>query len=419
MIARHTRTVATSVGILWALSFVFAVVAQQGQPSTGLYHADPQHLWNRLHRHLHVRTATDGREFGLDEVDALLWDETRHLLTGPSHTRALDLLDEFLNTDGERLITDSLKRAVLQHDLWAIFDWAVEPRPSDRAARERAALSTRLARVIRRVALTRDQIERLPGTYAGAVRSDRSLPPDLVSSSGDWLPVGGLAPIARRHAEGLSRSAFSVYWSVPGGTAATAAYLRQLWEFPAPFVLDASVAGELRAALNPALPPVPNGTRLALIRTMLLIDESGAIVATELVESIQLRTVDPVHTAFAERKMQRAGLFAGQGGGLRVVEPTDRSFITFSSKGDDLFEQGRAVSGEVTLNGCENCHNSRYRPAVGSVLSIRALLKPESLVDMRNPRWVKWYPTSMAAVEAKAARVDWGLLRGIWQSVPR
>jgi len=421
LITRYARTVATIVSILGAVSFMAAIAGQQNQPPTvpGLYHPDPQHLWNRLHRQLHVRTTVDGREFGQDEVDPLLWDDTRHLLSGPSHARALRLLDEFLNTDGERLITDPLKRAVLQHDLWAVFDWAVATRFDDRDARERDALSTRLGRVIRRLALTRYQVDHLPNSYAEAARSDPSLPADLVGSLGNWLPVGGLAPIARHHASGLSRSAFSVHWCVPGGTGATAAYLKQLWEFPAPFVLDASVEGELRAALNPALPSVPNGTRLALIRTMLLIDQTGAIVPTNLVESIQFHVIGRVHT-FSEHKMQRVRLFAGQAGGLRAVGPVDRSFITFSSKGEDPFEHERhSPSGEVTLSGCDNCHNSRFRPGVESVLSLRAILKPESLVDTRHPRWAKWYPQSSAAVTAKGSRAEWGLLRGIWQSVPR
>jgi hypothetical protein len=421
LITRPAWTVATIAPIVGAVSLMAAVAGYQNGPptATGLYHPDPQHLWNRLHRHLHVRTTADGREFGLDEVDPLLWDETRYLLSGPSHARALRLLDEFLDTGGERLITDPLKRAVLQHDLWAIFDWAVERRYNGHDARQREALSTRLARAIRRLALTREQIDRLPDTYADAVRADPSLPGDLLGSAGDWLPVGGLAPITRQHASALSRSAFSVHWNVPGGTGASADYLKKLWEFPSPFVADLSVDGELRAELNPALPAVPNGTRLALVRTMLLADQAGTIVPTKVVESIQFHVIGAVHT-FSEYKMRRARLFTGQAGGLRAVEPTDRSFITFSAKGDDFFEQGgRGPGGEVTLSGCDNCHGSRFRPAVESVLSIRALLKPESLVDTHHPRWAKWYPQSSAAVAAKGARVEWGLLRGIWQSMPR
>jgi hypothetical protein len=424
LITRHAWTVATIASIVGAVSLMAAVAGYQNGPptATGLYHPDPQHLWNRLHRHLHVRTTADGREFGLDEVDPLLWDETRYLLSGPSHARALRLLDEFLNMGGERLITDPLKRAVLQHDLWNIFDWAVERRYDGRDARQREALSTRLARGIRRLALTREQIDRLPDTYADAVRADPSLPADLLGSGGNWLPVGGLAPIARQHASGLSRSAFSVHWNVPGGTEATAAYLKKLWEFPAPFVADLSVDGELRAALNPALPAVPNGTRLALVRTMLLVDQTGTIVPTKVVESIQFHVIGPVH-AFSEHNMRRARLFAGQAGGLRAVEPTDRSFLTFSAKGDDVFEQGgRGPSGEVTevtLSFCDMCHQSRFVSGVASVLSVRSLLKPETLVDSRHPRWAQWFPQAAAAVAAKNARMDFGVLRGIWQSVPQ
>jgi hypothetical protein len=194
--------------------------------------------------------------------------------------------------------------------------------------------------------------------------------------------------------------------------------LKKLWEFPAPFVADLSVDGELRAALNPALPAVPNGTRLALVRTMLLVDQKGTIVPTKVVESIQFHVIGMVH-AFSEYKMRRTRLFASQAGGLRAVEPGDRGFITFSSKGDDVFEQGRPASGEVTLSGCDNCHGSRFRSAVESVLSIRGVLKPEPLVDTRHPRWAQWYPQSAAAVTAKNARMDFGVLRGIWQSVPR
>jgi hypothetical protein len=117
--------------------------------------------------------------------------------------------------------------------------------------------------------------------------------------------------------------------------------------------------------------------------------------------------------------MRRAKLFAGQSGGLHAVGSADRSFITFSSKGEDVFEQGRPPGSEVTLSGCDNCHGTRFRPSAESVLSIRALLKPEFLFDASHPRWVKWFPQSSAAVTAKGARVEWGLLRGIWQSVPR
>jgi len=137
-------------------------VALWPSPSAGqgLYDPDPNHIWNRVHRHFHVRVTADGREVGEDELDPLLWLSTKYLVTGSSHKRAIELLDEFLRTRAERLVSDPVKRAVFQHDLWKVFDWLAIPGGERDAARR--ALGSRLAKVMRRVALTRDQIERLP-----------------------------------------------------------------------------------------------------------------------------------------------------------------------------------------------------------------------------------------------------------------
>ena len=88
-----------------------------------LYDRNPDHVWNRLYRSFYGRAAADGREYGYDELDPLLWDNTKYHLSGESHDRALRVLDEFLQTHAERLIPDPLKRAILQRDLWAVFDW--------------------------------------------------------------------------------------------------------------------------------------------------------------------------------------------------------------------------------------------------------------------------------------------------------
>jgi hypothetical protein len=146
-----------------------------------LYHADPEHLWNRLHQALFVRVGPDGRLYGQDRLEPLLWPQSKHLLEERSHTRAFALLKEFLKDKGEKLIDDPLKRAVLQRDLWLVFNWLegkhgsfAEPslKPEEvQAARER--LRRWLAAVIGRLALTPDQIKKLPDNYAAAVTSGR------------------------------------------------------------------------------------------------------------------------------------------------------------------------------------------------------------------------------------------------------
>jgi len=45
-----------------------------------LYHADPEHLWNRLHEALFVRVGPDGRTYGQDRLEPLLWRGSKHLL---------------------------------------------------------------------------------------------------------------------------------------------------------------------------------------------------------------------------------------------------------------------------------------------------------------------------------------------------
>src|SRR5262249_20692704 len=127
------------------------------------------------------------------------------------HDAALAVLDEFLKVKGEKLIDDPLKRAVLQRDLWLIFNWLEETRrdfakptldpQAIRTAQEK--LRRPLAAVIGRLALSPEEIRKLPATSAAAVGSGRyarqfeprqpdrpSLPPDLFTADGPWVCVG-------------------------------------------------------------------------------------------------------------------------------------------------------------------------------------------------------------------------------------
>ena len=268
----HMRVALTFVLAMVTIGVTSAGLKQRPSPQVGLYAADPNHLWNRIHRHFHVRVTADGHGYGSDTVDPLLWRETRYLLEGPSHQRAVGLLDEFLASHGETLITDPVKRVVLQRDLWAIFDWLANE--SEILPERRRVLMPRLARAIRRLALNRSQIDRLPDVYRlaadshvladrlDAARPERPfLPPDFFASSGPWVTIGGSYPIAPQHVLELSRSAFLVLWNLPGGSSATKAYLSKLWDFPEPYVVDGSFTitrdGERRMKVNPALPALP------------------------------------------------------------------------------------------------------------------------------------------------------------------
>ena len=408
-----------------------------------LYGSDPQHLWNRIDRHFRIRTASDGTLHGADAVDPLLWHRTRYLLEGESHAVALKLLDEFIATNGERLVTDAVRRALLQRDLWAVFDWSVSHFESHAA--ERRALARRLGPVVRRLGLTREQLPQLAydlgkagprmlDTYAAAVKAARFprhydpadrqrafLPPDLLMENGSWVPIHGSTPLAQ-HSDEMSRSWFGAFLKLPGGRAATLTYLRMLWDAPQPFATDAagSFGGEVRTVIAPALRALPPGTQVALVRRMLVLDAQSVIQLSNIVESVQIRVFRaaeplPAHLRhsgsvndqdFFEFVLDRAALVTDPARALHAVTPSERAFLTFSSKGIDPFERAIVPVPGVALDTCGACHGEGGLP---SILSARRLFKPYTFGD-RSGTVADW-----SAAFWKTQRADWGHLRAVWE----
>jgi hypothetical protein len=203
--------------LLVALPVVLGEDSHLGSPSASaanavaIYDPDPIHLWNRLHSVLFIREDLPSTDLVPDALDPPLWDSTQYLLSQPSHESVLRVRDEYLQTHAERLIRDPVKRAILQRDLLAVFDWTVarEPNRSGEPAyeNEKLELQTRLAEVPRRLALTPEEIRALPENYGQAVASgqfakkydpahrDRPfLPPDLLDALGPWIAIYGQGP---------------------------------------------------------------------------------------------------------------------------------------------------------------------------------------------------------------------------------
>ncbi|HEX8149700.1 MAG TPA: hypothetical protein VF591_21150 [Pyrinomonadaceae bacterium] len=414
-----------------------------------MYDADPGHLWNRLYRSLYLRTARDGREFGRDEVDPLLWVGTsEHLLVGESYARASACLEEFVDARAERLVTDPLKRALLQRDLWAVFDWAAQK--TERPTPELRELRRKLAAAIRLLALPTAQVESLPDTYraasaSGAFAHDFDprapdspfLPPDLFQTDGPWvsLGVGGGGAVAPSHVFGADgRSVFRVFISLPRGRAETLAYLKSVAEFERPWVRDRRRPADPRP--NPRLPQFPPGTRLALVRQMLVIDERGEPAPTRVVESVQIRVhralpgeipeaFDSVGAAARaslsvyEFRLSRARLFAGEAGGLRALARDEKEFPVFQSHGIDPFElQGGREPVErhlrPVLGSCVVCH---FRPGIHSVLSRTPDVSQLRLRDVRRDLIPsQGYGRESDVTKAwKLRRESWRLLRESWE----
>ena len=424
-----------------------------------LYDPNPGHIWNRLHAALFVRKDASGTIYGSDSLDPLLWLNSTHLLAAPSHQRALHVLDEFLQTHAENLIHDPVKRATLQRDLWAIFDWSIEresERPGDPDyASEKRELQTRLAEVLRRLALTSKQIEALPDNYAQALasgnfgkaydpahRDHAFLPPDLFDQHGSWVNIegaGGPEPVAAQHVAAVAgRSRFLVFLHLPGGRKATFDYLRTLWEFPQPWIVRSDAP--LQTEANPNLPSFPVGTEVALVRQMTLFDNLGNLVPSPITESVQIRVYRTTTTTtrgdaepassfdemiarsgqdFYEIRLSRQQLFANNAGGLRAVGPSEREFLTFDAHGDDQIES----SGRSPLNQyppivrlCAECH---HVAGIHSLNTLGVLLKPRFL--QQDATWTypqRWWEND-GTIYWKQQRYDWGLLTGYWTASGR
>jgi hypothetical protein len=448
------RVSAAAVGLLelW-LSHGNAPIVEAGPPPrppvtagpevVDIYHSDPGHLWNRLYAAFHVQIGPDGRAYGRDEIDPLLWAESTYLLREPRHQEALALSDELLATSGEGLIHDPLRRAVFQHDLWAIFDWLADPdtsyRPeAARLAGQRQALRVRVARIIRKLALTADQIRALPDTYAAVVaaqvgpkrfdpsRTDAAfLPDDLLDLEGPWvlLEERGVPLFAPQHVIFTrGRSAFLVFLNLPGGRKATLDYLEKLEAFANP--LSPGPPGG-RPVLNPGLPQFPAGTQVALARRMMLVDAENKVTPTRLMESLQIRVyrdvpeVDPSNPQsidltvsrqqFVEFRLRRADLFDGKAGGLHAVDPREREHGVFRAHRQDPFDGPPDVfarSSRTILGSCQACHNTG--PGIRSVLSYHRFGQlPPDVVAGDRPR------QELGAVVWKQRHHSWGFLDGL------
>jgi hypothetical protein len=425
-----------------------------------IYDSDPQHLWNRLHRALWVRAGPDGKEYGHDRLDPLLWFDSKHLVEGKSHELAIAVLDEFLAQRGDKLVNDPLKKAILQRDLWAVFDWTAEPGANTaeahlrRAPPQRRALQLRLARAIQRLALSSDQIKTLPDNYAAAAASQAFaakhdpahperpfLPTDLFQKDGPWVEVeidNGSAVTASRHAYDFgARSCFRVFLGLPQGRKATLAYFDTLRIFPRPWVAAREPDPKYDAlVLNPELPQFPVGTQTALVRQMLLVDKDGRIATTRVTETVQIRIFRAipklmkrerqrdmsVHQEVYEFTRTRALLFAHERGGLRPLGPADKDFRTqllvhpfdeFELPPDDAPFERRI--GPTNLS-CLGCHDS---PGIFSV---------QSYVGGDFPRPRYYLPVlqenknadSQGELSAmlKRQQYSWGLLQGLWKEQP-
>jgi hypothetical protein len=424
-----------------------STVQRSSATDHAVFDSDPKHLWNRLHRALFVRNSGGDDSYGAGQVDPPLWADTQaFLLAGESHRSAISVLDEFLANAGEELHTDPLKRVILQHDLWSVFDWTANattafdhpasdalPKVDDHESARRA-LRERLSAAIRRLALEQAQIDALPNNYAQAIRSktyasgfstddpaQAFLPSDLFDAKSTWVCVRGAAsgptaPIHTNYYRG--RAAFLVYLHLPDGVQSTEAYLTKLNE-----AMEASTA---ETAGSLALPQFPVGTAVALVRQMSAISTQGQITPTPIIQTVQLRAYRQVggdikdhaaSQAMVKFKLDRAALFAEAAGGLVPVTTKQRLVQSILNDTESNYV---GENQQTVLSSCIACHSCGGSTARGiftfdqhSWVGYKKLAEQDQRLIPTN------LETELARTAAwKQTRHDWQLLQG-WMSIDR
>jgi hypothetical protein len=270
-----------------------------------IYSPDPNDSWNRIFYHLFTRTVShrladdfpqgapfsnlDDRDFpnGLSVSTRLferveIGDRAIEPLY-PSFITSAGLLEALSDKHFSRLkqaLTDAvndkrvhppLHRVLMQSDIWAAHDLLAHFNQSagrqTKESRERASqLLSLLPRLIKKLALTPEEIKNLPDNYALAAKMDHL--PDLFSPQSEWLEVEWIPSRQHDYASDFRRAA-------------------RVFVKPTLKILDKqSFLDRLRDNHG----DIAELGAVALVIQNLLIDSQGCVAPTRLTYEVQTRT---------------------------------------------------------------------------------------------------------------------------------
>lgn len=372
--------------------------------------ADP---YDVLYDVIMTRYGKDGKSYAQNESSPLIYRTSDFPFGEKTYKKfyaAMDALDALPQEKIEAY--SDVKRALLQHHLWAVFD-ATTPNPHPRFRdvvrshlANRAEAQKKIARLIQRLALNKAQILALPDTRAATVKSagfpqrhdpkdpfKPFLPADLYAKESSWVCLGKVPrPVpALFHSDTSQwRSAFIPFMRAPGGRKATLKCIER----------------------HNNKEQFPVGTQFALITQTILISDEGEMILSPLISEIQLRAYLivnlPAHNArpkaaqcVAEFVMQPRQLIQGKAV-MKAVHPKElRVQIPISNPESDPFEVG-VIAKTPRLTTCIQCHNAAGRSGLGLIRGRHPLMEA-------NPGEI-----GRSTSARKREHYTWKTLRELW-----
>lgn len=290
-----------------------------------------------------------------------------------------------------------VERVLMQADLWAVFDRlsSVDPR------------TPLVARMIAKLALTRQEIAALPDHYEAARRTLNL--PDVFSVGSAWQEIVWFD--SRMHdADAAFRQATRVFVRTDVGGAERRALLNQLT------LLAAHKQPVPPGGFERGLQALGRIIGATLVMQMLTIDRDGEIVPTPLVYTVQTRMFAPgpdgkPRTVAAEHELSRRLMRSGpQKASFRTFNSTAPAYLP--SAGNDYGFASPAMSpvrepilGTLATR-CASCHGAGPHLFTFSVHALEE--KPIRLLDQPNDDRVKFVAAQ------KKTREDYKRLRALF-----
>ena len=291
--------------------------------------------------------------------------DSSRILQEPRHAQFLAALQGVQRTAASR---PPLARALMQADLWSAFDMlhaltrirraseatcpvVLQPRQQQEQERAETLLPV-LATTMRALALSREEIARLPDTYSAAAKGLGL--PDLLANGNGWMEIRWFPRRSHDDAAGYRRAA-RVFARPAARPDDEAAFLNRLREQP----------GDERDALD----------SVALLTQLLLVATDGTVVPSSIAFDVQFRGSAG---AVPEYELSRRRLLSSPStGGLVPFEADMPAYLPFAGN-DFSFATSRQLDAEPVLaplaTKCSVCHGTAA--SVGHLRSFAMIVAP-------------------------------------------